>query len=71
MLSLALLDIPALVPDVTLRLELCCTLEVSVGLSVQSWQLGFTASCLFWGWQHLLLLSAARVSGNIAPAAAT
>lgn len=39
MLSLALLGIPALVPGVMLRLELCCTLEVSVGLSVQSWQL--------------------------------
>lgn len=26
---------------------------------------GFTVHCLFWSWQHILLFSAAYVSGNI------
>ena len=71
-LSLAPLDIPALVPGEVLRLKLCCSPEVSMGLPFNAeLAAGFTASCLFWAWQHLLPFSAAHASGNIAPAAAT
>lgn len=71
-LALAPLDIPAPVPGVALRLEPSCSLEVSVGLPFSAeLAASFTVSCLFWGWQQLLLFSAAHASGNIAPAAAT
>jgi len=54
------------------RLEPCSSLEVSAGLPFGAGlAAGFVASCPFWGWQHLLLFSAAHVPGNAAPAAAT
>lgn len=71
-LSLAPPDIPALVPGEVLRLNLCCSPEVSAGLPFSTeLPAAFTASCLFGAWQHLLVFSAAHASGNIASAAAT
>lgn len=62
-------DIPAVTQDEALRLELYCSLQVSVGLcfSVELAAV-FITSCLFWGWQQLLF-SVTHASGNIAPVA--